>query len=212
MTSENPAPTGVDLRQSVSRSVSRLQAAMFGEHGPRAQADAQGTLARLRRSAGLSPEADPLGFQRVLDQLDPPLRLEDQGRGEYASPTERAAFHAISLFALHMQSQSRPMHVPQRSFATAVGQLLEHTSSKSTKPRFDALLAARSNAARLQHLRSLIALLRAYHLGFDYGWFAHDLRTLSGAQHPQVLLRWGRDIIVGPRREKITAADSSTLA
>lgn len=190
-----------DLAIAVGRTAHRLQEEILGARGDRAQAIAQGTLASLRRSAAFTPEQDPLAFQRVLSTLRPGLHEADLGSSETASATERAAFHALTHFALHMQSQSSGMHVSGRSFATAAGLLIRGVESSSIRPRFNALLAARSESARLTHLRSLVTLLRSSHLGFDYGWLAQDLRALTGARRNNVLLRWGRDVVVGPARD-----------
>lgn len=201
-----------ELSDAVGTSVVTLQAQFLGSRGERQQAQARGRLAVLRRSAGFTPEQHPLALQDVLDALDPALRQEDLGRGDAASPTERAAFDAMTLFALHMQSATEPMHVRGRSFGSAMSLLRSRSESGSLKPRFDALLAARDQRSRLTHARSLITLLRGEKIGFDYGMFARDLRTLASPHRAGVLLRWGRDFATPPRRSPEGTSSDSAVA
>ena len=72
---------------------------------------------------------------------------------------------------------------------------------------------ARDEVSRGVHLRSLISLLRAKHIPFDYGRFVGDLRSLQNPQYRNgVLLRWGRDFAVGITRgdAEETSEDSAT--
>lgn len=195
-----------ELRDAVGASAATLQAQYLGTRGERQQVRARGRLAVLRRSAGFTPDQHPLALQDVLDALEPGLRDADLGKGDAPSRSERAAFDAMTLFALHMQSATSPMHVHGRSFGTAVGLLRRQSESGSLKPRFDAMLAARDERSRLTHARSLITLLRGAGIGFDYGLFARDLRTLASAHRAGVLLRWGRDFAMTPRSEPSDSA------
>lgn len=190
---ESPDPGTAPLQVAVGSTTQRLQADYLGGRGERASTEARARLAELRRSAGFTPQQHPLTLQVVLDSLRPPLADADLGTGDAPSPTERAASDALTLFALHMQSAQRPAHLRGESFGRAMGRLYRASSSKSLKPRFDAMLAARDERSRMQHARSLITLLRGAGLGFDYGMFAQDLRTLSSRHRAGVLLRWGRD-------------------
>lgn len=184
----------VSLREVIMLTASALQAAHLGERGDVAQSRARARLSELRRAAGFTPEQRPLIFQTVLDSLETPLAARDHGHGDTPSRSERAAFDALTLFALHMQSATRPMHVRGRSFGTAMRMLRQGDASGSLKPRFDAMLAARDERSRLAHARSLITLLRRAGIGLDYGQLAQDLRTLAGPRRAGVLLRWGRDV------------------
>lgn len=184
------------LRTVVSVAASRLQNAYLGRGTQQRQARARYRLAMLRHRAGSPPESDPLAWQAVLEEVLPGLD-EDLLGGDGASPYERAAFSSLCLFALHMQSRTAPMHVPGQSLARAVGQLDARRASESIKPRFDAVLVCRAPRTRLHHLRSLVTLLRAEHLGLDYGRLASDLRLLELPDHNKVLLRWGRDFATG---------------
>jgi CRISPR system Cascade subunit CasB len=202
-TSDSPGtPEGeADLRYAVGATVARLQSDMLGEHGDRARTRAKATLAELRRQAGKEPFQDPLSLQRVLMTLRPMLKSNDVGTSDAPSRSEEAAFHALTLFALHMQSSTTPVHRRGTSFASACGQLYTISESQSMKPRFDALLLARSSRSRLIHTRSMVTLLRSNSIGFDYARFADDLRALAvSKQRSGVLLRWGRDFATGGYR------------
>ncbi|MGJ4071011.1 type I-E CRISPR-associated protein Cse2/CasB [Corynebacterium macclintockiae] len=182
------------LSSSVAATCSQLQADYLGRTGYPNQAQARGTLAELRKSAGQPALQSPLVFERVLSSLVQPLSAKELGRGDAPSPSEEAAFHALAFFALHMQGATHEVHDSSRSFATACGQLAHASESKSIKGRFDALVLARTAQSRLIQTRSLISLLRSKGLRFNYGWFAADLRKLSNPRTRNgVLLRWGRD-------------------
>lgn len=199
MNTSQPTETGrATLPVAVGATATRLQSQLLGEQGEKAQAGARGRLAELRRLAGQPVDRDPLALEMVLLTLTPALNEQSIGHTDAPSPSENAAFHALTLFALHMQSATQPMHQRGISFASACGKLYSQSTSASLKPRFDALLLARSSRARMNHTRSMITLLRGAHLGFDYGRFANDLRSLDDPRRrPGVLLRWGRDFAMG---------------
>lgn len=187
------------LNSAVGKSASRLQAAFLGQYGDRARAEARGTLAELRRAAGERPWQNPLSLERVLTVLFDSGETIPTGRGDEPSDFEAAAFHALTLFALHMQSATGPRHEKGRRFAAACGKLYGSTESNSFKPRFDAILLARNSSSQLVHIRSMITLLRGAQAGFDYGRFAADLCALANpAYRPKILMRWGRDFALGP--------------
>lgn len=201
------------LLTAVTVTVERLQEDALGRGTEKSRQQARTTLSHLRRSVGIRPENDPLVWQQVIDLLVPSLPDDHLGSGESASPSEAASFDALCLFALHMQGAHGPAHRRGRSFGTAVGFLAESRESKSIRPRMDALLSAREHASRMQHARSLVTLLRGSQpIPFDYGRFALDLRTLASPDPDGVLLRWGRDVVAGPRRERSREDASSAPA
>lgn len=197
------APRTAPLVPSVGATVTRLQQDLLTGPDDRRSA-ARGVLARLRRRVGRRVAQDPLALEETLMVLSPALREEELWEGGAASPSERAAYHALTFFALHMQGATAPVHVPDRSFARACGELRArrelnaNPTFKSLKPRVDAMLMTRVPHSRLIHLRSLIALLRDEKIGFDYGRLAGDLRALENPHWRNgVLLRWGRDFALG---------------
>ncbi|SQG63718.1 CRISPR-associated protein [Corynebacterium renale] len=189
------------LRQSVGKTAARLQRQYLNSQHTADGALARGTLAELRKFASRPLDTNPLALQEVLLTLDPPLSEREVGRGDAPSPSERAAYYALSLFGIHMQSAKKPMHSNDVSFATACGQLYRVTESRSIKMRFDAMQVAGDEQSRLVHLRSLISLLRANEIACNYGQLAADLRSLSNPKYrDRVLLRWGRDFATGTLR------------
>ncbi|CAM3180897.1 type I-E CRISPR-associated protein Cse2/CasB [Corynebacterium gottingense] len=189
------------LRKSVGMTVSSLQRNYLDRSQTALGAEARGTLANLRKYAGRPVGSDPLALQEVLLLLHPQLSEGELGKGAAPSPSEQAAYTALCLFGLHMQSSTQPMHVTEQTFGFACGRLHRLSDSKSIKSRFDAMLVSREEASRGVHLRSLVSLLRSRHIPFDYGRFAGDLRNLQNPQYRDgVLLRWGRDFAIGTTR------------
>mgnify|MGYP001762179906 FL=1 len=182
------------LRSSVASTVDRLQQGVLGKGSPVSQSEARRILAILRQHGNTPIDKDPLSMERSLSILTFPLADFEYGKGDLPSPSECAAHLALSLFAVHMQSAHKPMHLEGRSFAAACGMLVARSDSESLKPRFDAMVLASDPTARIIHMRSLITLLRSQELGFDYGSLAVDLRSLAKPDRKNhVLMRWGRD-------------------
>lgn len=195
------------LHISIGSTASYLQRNYLDRAETAAGADARRVLAELRQGAARSFDADPLALQRVLMLLEPPLSDDELGRGDTPSPSELAAYNALTLFAQHMQSATKPVHTTECSFARACGRRQTLSESNSIKPRFDAMQSARDEASRVLHLRSLVTLLRSKELAFDYGSFARDLRSLQyPSRRDGVLLRWGRGYAVGTLRPKAQRA------
>lgn len=156
-------------------------------------------LAQLRRGVGASSFQYPELLGIILEKEDGTEGIPEQyrGRGEQPSNAESAAYTALTLFALHQQSQNQPMHDAEVSFGNAVGKLVGDTTT-SMKKRFDSLLTAQTENARQHYLRSLITLLRSEGIAFDYGRFAVDyMRLLNPATRQKVMYRWNRDFSYG---------------
>lgn len=147
-------------------------------------------LARLRRGAG-----KPAGS--VLDIVE---YTHDEAfvRGwnsEEPSYAENAAHAALTLYAVHQQSQRQGVHAAGRRFGGAVRKLApEVRPDGPVARRFAALGAADSFTELSHHLRGLVQLMRAHDVKVDYGLLARDLWLwqLPG-RADGVRLRWGRD-------------------
>ncbi len=191
----DPEPQTKDvLRSAVGQTCQRLQSQYFSAPGSRSHASARATLAELRRNATLDVDNNPLGLSKALFAMDGAFAERLGGTKDELTPSERAAFVALTLFAIHMQSATEPVFKQGISFASACGQLHAKSASGSIKPRIDAMLLASSEKARLVHIRSIVMLLRDRQIGFDYGLLARDLRALSNPRlRAGVQLRWGRD-------------------
>ena len=163
-------------------------------------------LAQLRRGVGASPFQYPELLGIILEKEDGNEGIPEQhrGKGDQPSNAEGAAYTALTLFALHQQSQNQPMHDAEVSFGNAVGKLVGDTT-KSMKKRFDSLLTAQTENARQHYLRSLITLLRSEGIAFDYGRFAVDyMHLLNPTKRQKVMYRWNSDFSYGliPARSK----------
>lgn len=200
---ETAPPT---LREVIGRRVGALQHAHLDGRAPQARA----TLSTLRRAVSRDPGRDPLAWGLVLEGDEGDILPEHLlGRSDEPSRAEWAAYTALTCYAVHQQSQSRPMHVPGSSFGEAIGKLVPRTS-ESVKARFDALLTSAGFTAMRYHLRSLVTLLRSEGVAFDYGRFAEDLARLQDPRaRDRVLLAWGRDYVKGryPRPVMPTGQD-----
>lgn len=196
---------GPRLRASVARTADTLQRDLLHSPNHAKQAHARAVLATLRKYSAVKLEHHPLALEEVLLLLEPPLSAWELEQGGDPSATELAAFHALTMLGVHMQSATTDAHIAGQSFAKACGRFYTQSQSQSTKPRFDAMMVAQDEASRLIHIRSFVTLLRRAKLGFDYGQFANDLRVLGDqtvtqkeqARRQGVLLRWGRDFATG---------------
>ncbi|MGP5497897.1 type I-E CRISPR-associated protein Cse2/CasB [Corynebacterium flavescens] len=200
--SNTTIPAAVDgfapLKKSIRTTCSRLQSGYLSSNEGPSKASAKSVLANLRKFGGTDLQNSPLALEQVLFTLEPRLSPESLGKGDAPSRTEEAAFTAMVLFAMHMQSATMPMHDASTTFAGACGKLYALDLSDSIKPRVDAMLLARDESSRINHLRSLISLLRSKNIAFDYGRFAEDLRGLKNpAKRSGIQLRWGRDFAYG---------------
>lgn len=182
------------LRNAVGATCHRLQDGYLADPTTTQHRAARASLAELRRGGTLDVRQDPLGLEKILYAMQEDFAERLLGNGDDPSPSEHAAFVALTLFGIHMQGAGDRVHIPGRSFATACGILHALGKSDSIKPRIDAMLLATNEVARLHHIRSLVTLMRANSIGFDYGLLARDLRSLT---HPSkrsgIQLRWGRD-------------------
>ena len=148
------------------------------------------TLAQLRRGVGKPVGAVPELWQAVLDGIPLPPRHDDA-----ATDNERAAHTALTLYALHQQSRSEPMHQPGQSIGTAARILSRRAPSEdATRRRFEALGTASTFEEVTNHARGLISQLRAYGVPLDYGQLADQFVWLLRRETAdRVRLAWGRD-------------------
>ncbi|UOR01726.1 type I-E CRISPR-associated protein Cse2/CasB [Leucobacter allii] len=176
------------LRRNVAAQVAKLEAGYLAD-APWASA----ALAKLRRGVGREPGA----ILELAAWTTPGIYVADF-REDTVAPQERAAYDAITLYALHQQGQrGSGMHRAGRSFAAAarlLGIALGDSGRAGLVRRFNIVGTATSTASRVHHARGLIAQLRSEGIGFDYGIFADDLRKLDDPRRADgVRMRWGRE-------------------
>jgi CRISPR system Cascade subunit CasB len=161
-------------------------------------------MARLRRSASSETR-----FSAAWDDVLRGMPTELMGHGDDPSATERAAFHALALYARHQQSRARAMHQQGVGLGQGVHRLAVSLADEdAVLRRFHALGTAESFAEVVHHLRGLIGQLRAADIGLDYGSLARDLLDLQDPRRRgKVRLRWSRDYY---RSRAKTESDSSS--
>jgi CRISPR system Cascade subunit CasB len=179
---------------------------------PAKQAHGVAVLARLRRGVGKPPGsvADILGFT-----------LADEFAGRWAGdgPTEAesAAHIAMTLYAVHQQSQAGRMHQRGRGLGRAVRRL--HPAEPGIPPapvvrRFQALVTAQSLDELVHHARGMVQLLRAEKpagLPLDYGLLADQLVLWQKPDGPPIVqMRWARDFYRTPQATAASDADAAT--
>ncbi|UVS78391.1 type I-E CRISPR-associated protein Cse2/CasB [Actinokineospora sp. UTMC 2448] len=188
-----------EIATIVGDRVGRLQRGYLRDHS-----EAVAALARLRRGAG-----KPAGS--VLDIVDHTHAEEfvREWRDDAPSYAENASHVAMTLYALHQQSQRQGMHQSGRRFGSAVrGLAPELRADGPVTRRFAAVGTADSFTELSHHLRGLVQLMRSAQVKLDYGLLAHDLWLwqLPG-RADAVRLRWGRDFHF-PQKDTQSAQDT----
>ncbi|KJY26254.1 hypothetical protein VR44_30555 [Streptomyces katrae] len=181
------------MRWAVTARVSSLQEG-YRKDSPRAVQD----LARLRRGIGRQANETPdlwglLGIEQFYA-----AQPEDRPLSEAkAVRAERAAHVAVTLWALHQQSnRTKAMHADDgASLGAAVRRLMAGT--ESDEPIRKRLLRAGTATTFdvLSHrLRELVVLLRKAEIPLDYGLLADHLEQWQKPGGPtRVRQAWGRD-------------------
>jgi CRISPR system Cascade subunit CasB len=141
-------------------------------------------LAALRRGAGKDAGSVPQMWA-FYTTLRP-----DGGRG-----ADLQAEHvALTLYAMHQQSQPQPMHQSGTGVGTAIRALRRSGkfSEEAVDRRFAAAATATSLSEAALHLRGLIGQLRAIDQPLDYTRLFRDLRDWQFPDRVAgVRRRWG---------------------
>lgn len=177
-------PTTMDVPTTVERVLARL-------------ADDVGALAALRRGVGRGLEESPGSW---------PYVLEVAGSQRWREP---AGHLALSLFALHQQSQA-PGSMNRDGWGLGkAGRVLRSrrgasgASEQGVERRFRAALASDTIEALGVHLRGLVTLLRGAEVPLDYPRLYRDLCAwLWPARRERVCLAWARDYFATPQEDK----------
>ena len=169
---------------AVDRRIEDLQKGVLND-----KASARAALAKLRRGVNTDPGeiADIWDYTHVNDVPD--------SASDAPTPEETAVHITMTLYAVHQQSRSGPMHKPGFGFGRAARELIgREDENPSARSRFNALVTASTVDELRSHLRSFVQLLRSKDIGFDYAAFADDLVMFrrSGGDK-KVRRRWSRD-------------------
>lgn len=156
-------------------------------------------LAELRRAATQAPGAYAPTWELEFEGMPESLR----GRGPRPSDGEWAAHVALTLYAVHQQSQEAGMHQPgaDHGLGSAIRRLVlvnpeRYANLELGEPprRFAALVSAQSMGEVAHYLRQIVQLLRASAIPLDYGRLAQDVLDLQNPYRADgVRLAWGRD-------------------
>ncbi|MFD7659022.1 type I-E CRISPR-associated protein Cse2/CasB [Actinosynnema sp. NPDC059797] len=148
-------------------------------------------LARLRRGAG-----KPAGSVNEILQYTVSEKFAGPAAGDGPTPAETAAHVALTLYAVHQQSQRKRMHQRGHGLGRAV-RLLHPEDFGSVVPpvlrRFQALGTAQSLEELVHHLRGMVQLLRVQAIPLDYALLADELTLWQRRGGASIVrLRWGR--------------------
>lgn len=155
--------------------------------------DGKRELANLRRGVGHRPGEFPAIWGSFLQTMPEEL----MSRGGAPSRAEWAIYIAVTMYALHQQGNSEPMHCEKVGLGKAIAKLI---TTEDDLPRivrrFEIMATASDMEALSYHLRSMIQLLRSKDIALDYVQLASDLYDYQNddpAYADQIRLHWGED-------------------
>ena len=188
MSQDTPTLSAVEVGDIVHRQITKLQNGALADRPAEVAA-----LAKLRRAVGKPAGSHLDVLQYTLDET-----LLRPGIGDEPSFAEHAAHACITLYALHQQAKTSPMHLrgEQRNFGRSVRRLTtpKLDSRDPVLRRFQVFGTSSSFEELTYHARGLVQQLRAKSIAVDY----HRLATqLYDWQFPgraeRVRLAWGRE-------------------
>jgi CRISPR system Cascade subunit CasB len=121
---------------------------------------------------------------------------ELQGRYRRNESSGVSDLAALTLYAIHQQSQTASMHRAGYGLGRSVRALVlpDKSNEKAVRRRFEALGTASTFAELMGHARGLVRQLRSAAVPLDYGRLADDLAALQDPTAAAgVRLRWGRE-------------------
>lgn len=164
---------------------------MYWEEFSPAAARSGADLAALRRGLGQEPGSVPelWRFHRAS------ISSYEADSGEL-SPNLAAEHAALTLFALHQQSQRQPMHHRDIALGAALRRLRASDPYKNSPEALDTrvnVMATSGDVPELvNHLRGLVTLLRRSGQPLDYTRLYYDVRDWHFPERQdRVRRRWG---------------------
>ena len=148
--------------------------------------------AKLRRSVGKPLESCPDVWDITI--AGSPERWNSfDGK---PSREEKAVHTALTLYALHRQSNPSSVNTEDVSFGAAMAKLriFEQSSDEAIKRRFDAVATSVDYDELAYHARGVVSLLKSKDIKMDYPRFAVDVFWFQLPEYAdRVRLRWGED-------------------
>jgi CRISPR system Cascade subunit CasB len=189
--------------------------------GARFAGRAGADLAALRRGIGRSPGSVPAMWP-FYTQINPDGRATARYAAEHA---------ALTLFAVHQQSQAACMHRNGVGLGTAVLRLRQHDQPRAAGPasatgpaapdwskehpvdrRFNSAATASDLIELVLHLRGLVTQLRDIAQPLDYTMLFDDLRVWDAPEGAaRTRRRWGMQYFTrsGPKPNEDPTTDSA---
>ena len=157
------------------------------------QGSSKAHLAQLRRGIGKRPGELPELWGRFLNDLEEEM-MSKTGEPSYE---EWAIYTTLTLFSLHQQGHSEPMHAvgKENHFGRAVRKLV-HNEDDEENIRKKLSIAARSDdmTELSYHLKTIVKLLENNDIKLDYVDLAKDLYWFQFENNvDKVRLKWGQD-------------------
>ncbi len=183
----------MEKEKQIRNYVKKQMEMLAGDAGTLDLGSSKAQLARLRRGAGKRPGELPELWGIFLRNMPEEL-MGKEGRPSYA---EWAIYTALTLFALHQQGHSEPMHAEgeENRLGRAVKKLA-HGEEEEENVRRKFSIAARSDDMEelSYHLKTLVRMLGSNDIKLDYEDLAKDLyRFQFENDTDQVRLKWGQD-------------------
>lgn len=188
-----------DLEKSIGSFVHARISTMQGDYlSPNKKSRGARHLAMLRHALMMPIGSDADAWSLEFDGLPEQL----VGRGPSASQGEIAVHAALTLYAVHQQGKSDPMHVRgyEHGLGNAVRQMVSRDHNRYANlefgempRRFRALITAESMDETLHYARQLVQQLRREGIPLDYSLLAKQFFNLQNPYRvDQVRISWGR--------------------
>lgn len=150
-------------------------------------------LARLRRGIGKKPGELPELWGSFLRNLPE----EMMSRNDEPSYAEWAIYTALTLFSLHQQGHSEPMHAEgeENRFGRAVRKLVHSEEDEENVRKKLSIAACSDDMTELSYyLKTIVKLLENNDIKLDYVDLAKDLYGFQFEKNvDRIRLKWGQD-------------------
>ena len=171
----------------------------------RSESRARGELAALRKGANRPPGELPEIWELTS------VHVPDYA-GDAPTWEETAVHTAMTLYAVHQQSQTEPMFAPGKGLGHAARSLIgpPDDENPSARARFNALVTSTTVTELRHHLRGFVSLLRARSIPLDHAMLADDiLHFQQPGRAKKVRLAWARQYYSLPAESPLTADDAA---
>ena len=183
----------MEKEKQIRNYVKKQMELLAGDAGTLDLGSSKAQLAQLRRGVGKRPGELPELWGIFLRNMPEEL-MGKEGRPSYA---EWAIYTALTLFALHQQGHSEPMHAEgeENRLGRAVKKLAHGEEEEENVRRKFSITARSDDMEELSyHLKTLVRMLGSNDIKLDYEDLAKDLyRFQFENDTDQVRLKWGQD-------------------